>query len=482
MNQQVNIEAYLEDFRTEIRQLKATVDNLTAENTRLNRRIGALNAENNSLKRKIDMLTEENTSLREKLSKYEDSTPEKHSGNSNIPPSKESISAESKRRTTSLREKSGRKSGGQPGHKGSTRLMSENPDLTEYIQPNYCSKCGRDLSEIEGEEVYSEECIGIKFVPVVKRLRYLHKTCICGHCNHTGYVKRKNPVYISSEIRALVVYLNTVMCMPYNRIKDFLHDVMRLDLSEGSIRNFIEQAGKNADKLCERITSELIESPVSGADESGAYINGELFWSWILQNTLLTLTWLGKTRGTKEITKKLNGRSLPQTILVTDRHTSYFSMDVAGHQICIAHLLRNLNYLNELDRKQNWSSRLQELLRKAVHWRNTNPDAVADTSTWIQSLDKLLNENLDNFEKPFRQLRNSLRKLKDYVFCFLEHPEVPCHNNASEGGIRILKVKQKISGGFRSRSGAEDFLAIHSVADTAKKNNFSRWETMLALV
>ena len=107
---------------------------------------------------------------------------------------------------------------------------------------------------------------------------------------------------------------------------------------------------------------------------------------------------------------------------------------------------------------------------------------IADTSTWTETLGKLLNENLDMFRKPFRQIRNSLRKLKDHVFHFLKDPRVPPHNNASEAGIRILKVKQKRSGGFRSQTGAEDFMAIHSVADTAKKNDFSRWDAVLALV
>lgn len=281
---------------------------------------------------------------------------------------------------------------------------------------------------MEGVEEYREECVGFRIAPVIRRLRFLNKTHTCGCCNHVEHTRHKNPVYLSSEIRALAVYLNVVMCMPYNRIRSFMHDVMRIDISEGSIRNFIEESGG------------------------------------------------------KEMDERFGPDALENTVLTTDRHSACFSMNVKGHQICIAHLLRYLNYLNELDEKQTWSSRLQELLRKAVHWRNTNPGTAADTSKWTESLDKLLNENLDKFKKPFRQLRNSLRKLKDHVFHFLTDPRVPSHNNASEAGIRILKVKQKRSGGFRSQSDAEDFMAIHSVADTAKKNDFSRWDAVLALV
>ena len=468
MNQQVDIEKYLEEFRSEIGNLNKTVKDLSDDNARLNRRVEALNVEN--------------ADLRKRLSKYEDPQPPKNSGNSSVPPSKEGMGDEIKRRTSSLREKSGRKSGGQPGHEGHTRKMSEQPDETENIQPNYCRECGRELSDIDGVEEYHEECVGVRITPVVKRLRFLKKTCTCGCCNRVEYTRRKNPVYLSSEIRALVVYLNIVMCMPYNRIKSFLHDVMRIDISEGSIRNFIEDAGDKADAICDRIASELVKSHVAGADESGFYVNGRLNWAWILQNPKLTLTWIAKGRGAKEMDDRFGKDALENTVLTTDRHSAYFSMKVKGHQICIAHLLRNLNWLNELDKNQNWSARLQELLRKAVHWRNTNPDTVADTTTWTESLDSLLNENLDKFKKPFRQIRNSLRKLKDHVFLFLKDPRVPSHNNASEGGIRILKVKQKRSGGFRSQSGAEDFMAIHSVADTAMKNNFSRWDAILALV
>ena len=475
VNQQVDIEKYLEEFRSEIVNLNKTVKDLSDDNARLNRRVEALNVDNNALKK-------ENADLRERLSKYEDPQPPKNSGNSSVPPSKERMGDEIKRRTSSLRVKSGKKPGGQPGHEGNTRMMSPQPDETENMEPNYCRECGRELSDIDGVEEYREECVGVRITPVVKRLRFLNKTCTCGCCNRVEYTRRKNPVYLSSEIRALVVYLNIVMCMPYNRIKSFLHDVMSIDISEGSIRNFTEDAGDKADAICERIASELVKSPVAGADESGFYVNGKLNWAWILQNPRLTLTWIANGRGAKEMDDRFGKDALENTVLTTDRHSAYFSMKVKGHQICIAHLLRNLNYLNELDKNQNWSSRLQELLRKAVHWRNTNPETAADTSIWMESLDKLLNENLDKFKKPFRQLRNSLRKLKDHVFNFLKDPRVPSHNNASEGGIRILKVKQKRSGGFRSQTGAEDFMAIHSVADTAKKNDFSRWDAILALV
>ena len=149
VNQQVDIEKYLEEFRSEIGNLNKSVKDLSDDNARLNRRVEALNVENNALKK-------ENADLRERLSKYEDPQPPKNSGNSSVSPSKDPMGDEIKRRTSSLREKSGKKSGGQPGHEGNTRMMSTQPDETEDMQPNYCRECGRELSDIEGVEEYRE--------------------------------------------------------------------------------------------------------------------------------------------------------------------------------------------------------------------------------------------------------------------------------------------------------------------------------------
>ena len=326
VNQQVNIEDYLDDFRREVSRLSGAVAALTEENSRLYRRIEAVNVEIKSLKA-------ENENLRERLSKYEDPQPPKNSTNSSIPPAKEGLNAEIKRRTTSLREKSGKKLGGQPGHVGTTRVQSDTPDEIEMVQPNYCRQCGRDLSDIEGQQEYSEECVGFVIKLIRKKLCFLTKTCTCGCCNKVDYVKRKNPVYLSTDVKALSVYLNTVMCMPYNRIKSFFHDVIKLDISEGSIRNFIAEAGDNAQAICERIANELTKSPVAGADESGFYINGKLKWAWILQNPKLTLTWIAKDRAAKEMEERFGADALKDTVLVTDRHSAYFTMKVSGHQI-----------------------------------------------------------------------------------------------------------------------------------------------------
>lgn len=162
-------------------------------------------------------------------------------------------------------------------------------------------------------------------------------------------------------------------------------------------------------------------------------------------------------------------------VAITDRHSAYFVLDFLDHQVCLAHLLRELEYLTELDGSQKWSKDVAELLRDAIHERNTRPGETIDKRKWLDKLDELLKTNLLHLKENFDRLRKGLVKCRDYIFNFLENPMIPSDNNASERGIRKLKIKQKISGTFRADQGADAFFAIHSIADTAWKNNKSQY-------
>ncbi|MFV0366611.1 MAG: transposase [Mangrovibacterium sp.] len=176
------------------------------------------------------------------------------------------------------------------------------------------------------------------------------------------------------------------------------------------------------------------------------------------------------------------GDTLKNMTAVTDRHSAYFALNFLNHQICLAHILRQTEYLCELDTKQQWSVELQSLLQEAIHERNKNPNRVIDSTTWLSRLDKILKQNVENLKVEFRRLKNGLIKCRDYVFNFLENPAIPPDNNGSERGIRKLKIKQKISGTFRSENGADASMALHSITDTAWKNNQSPFEALLAIL
>ena len=137
-------------------------------------------------------------------------------------------------------------------------------------------------------------------------------------------------------------------------------------------------------------------------------------------------------------------------VAVTDRHSAYFAINFLNNQICLDLLLRNLKYLNDIDKEQRWAKEMHTLLRETIHLRNKKPSDIIPKENWLTRLDNLLKQNLDNLRKEFNELKRGIIKCRDYIFNFLYNPAIPSDNNGSERGSRKLKVKQKISGCFRS--------------------------------
>ena len=476
MNEQVvDISETLKYLASELNSMRQTIDSQHAEICRLNRKVEAQSKEIRTLKK-------ENSSLHKRLSKYEQ--PPKDSYNSSIPPSKENVKSEVVRRTNSLREKSDKSVGGQLGHQGHTRKMVDVPDEVIEHSSHYCHNCGRDISALEATLEYTTQEIDMPLiVPIIKEHRHSAKVCTCG-CHNRPYAPKKrggNDITFGKNIQALVTYLNVVQCVPYERLQSMLKTIFAIEMSQGTISNIIQLARKKAEPAIKLIKDYISKSSVVGFDESGCYCNGRLDWSWIAQTTYYTLVFRASSRAGKVLETRFGADVLKNITAVTDRHAAYFALDFKDHQICLAHILRELQYLTELDSNQDWSKKVEELLKEAIHKRNENPSKKMDTSSCLKKLDDLLKLSLGHLKKDFDRLRNGLIKRKDYIFNFLENPAIPSNNNGSERGIRKLKIKQKISGTFRSDNGADAFMTIHSISDTAWKNNQSPFDAILAL-
>ncbi len=469
-------------MQQQVIDISETLAGLLSELQSLRKTVDSQHAEICSLNRSVDKLLKENRKLRKRLEKYEE--PPKDSGNSSTPPSKEPMEAEVERRTKSLRKKSGKPAGGQKSHPGTTRRMVEDPDETIAVQSNFCKECGRDLSDVAAElEYVTQEADLPPIMPICRERRFYKKVCPCGCCNRDYAPKGKggNAITFGRNIRATATYLSVVQCVPYKRLQSLFSAMFNVSISQGTLANMVREMlekSKPAIGLIERL---IKKSPVVGFDESGCYCKGKLNWSWIAQTTYLTLVFRGAGRGSKVLEERF-GDSLKGMVAVTDRHSAYFAIDFLNNQVCPAHLLRNLEYLNDIDKGQTWAKEMQELLREAVHLRNEKPTEPIPAKGWLDRLDELLKRNLDPLRKEFNELKRGIIKCRDYIFNFLENPSIPSDNNASERGIRKLKVKQKISGCFRSDTGADAFHAIHSIADTAWKNNQSPLNAILALV
>lgn len=482
VKQQVNnIAEAFRGFSAQIGSMQKTIDSQHATICQINRNGQAQLKKIKDLERMLKKKDKEITELCKRLSKYEE--PPKNSSNSSTPPSKEKMKDEIVRRTKSLRKPSGKKPGGQPGHAGNTLGLTDSVDSIINESADICDACGESLEECDTELDYITQIISLpELKPLITEVRHYVKVCrTCGKRvrAHIGQ-RRSNAVVYDASVKGLAVYLSMVQFLPYNRIASFFKEVFGLKISQGSMVNWINEAKRTAEPAIGKIKEYIMRSAVVGFDESGCYCNKRLDWAWIAQTVYFTLVFHGKSRKGQELEERF-GDSLDRMTAVTDRHSAYFALHFLNHQVCLAHLLRECQYLNELDKEQQRSKSVENLLQEAIHERNQRPAEAIDTQTWLDRLDKLIDENLSTLNEKFTTFRKGLLKCRDYIFNFLRDPAIPPDNNASERGIRKLKIKLKNSGCFRSDLGADAFMDLHSIVETTKKHGNSHYNAILAL-
>lgn len=430
---------------------------------------------------KVDLLTKrvaqlehlevENSDLKRRLSKYEHP---KNSNNSSIPPSKD----ENRPKRKSLRETSGLKPGGQKGRKGNTLKMVGAPDIIKEHIPSYCNCCGESLDDTPAifkgkRQVYDIPKIEIK----VTEHQIYTKRCKCGHITEGEYPQEANaPVSYGNNMESLIGYFHTRQYIPFKRMKEIFGDVFNAPISEGGIHYILDRLVAKAQPAYELIKQKL-QSNIKyaiGSDETGVKVNGGKHWAWTWQNEEATFITITDNRGQKSIDQTFKD-GFKNSVLVHDCWASHFNTDAKTHQICIAHLLRDLNYLNELYQNK-WGQATKLLLQIALSLEKQMnvADYYVHNPRRLQietRLDFLLNCDLPPGKHELVRFQNRLKKYRDYIFTFLYRPEVPPDNNASERAIRNIKVKQKISGLFRSTNGAFNFAVLRSVTDTVLKND-----------
>jgi transposase len=433
------------------------------------------------LTNKIAELEAKNSLLQKELLLYRT---KKDSGNSSIPPSQDPYRIN---RTDSLRQKTGRKPGGQLGHEGYCLEMTSCP--TEIVQhrPHYCSCCGNDLSNVASELIGKRQFIDIPPVkPIIQEHQIYGKRCKCGHVTTSDYpVAVHSPICYGSNIQALTAYFHARQYIPYERMQELFSDIFGLKISSGSLANMVQTFADKATGIYELIRQRVAKSFVVGADESGNRVNGKNAWAWVFQTFHATYIHCNKSRG-KAVIDKLFPNGFPFAILIHDCWKSYFGVQAKGHQICVAHLLRELKYLNKLYPKQQWAKEFTDLLLKALELKkNLLPKNYLQPITKRTEPEKQLENLLKQTINPeYEKLINFKKRIIEYqkhLFTFLFYWNVQPDNNASERAVRTFKVKLKVSGLFRSEKGAEAFAIIRSVIDTTIKNNNNVWEA-LALI
>ena len=408
------------------------------------------------------------------------------SKNSHLPPSKDLTDSS---RNRSLREKSGKPIGGQKGHKGHNLRMNEEPDEIISLKPDYCNNCGNSLANVSDEYVGRRQVIDIPPIqPITTEYRQYRRKCPCGHCQYSTYPQGvEHPIQYGQNIQGLVIYQNIYQYMPFQRLQDFFSKVMNLSISKGTLENILRRSSRKAENAYESLRQVIEVSFFVGSDETGGKINGKKNWFWVWQNAMVTYIVAACSRS-KKVIEDTFPDGLPQSIVCSDRLAAQLGTVSKGSQICLAHLLRDLNFLIDKE-ATDWAVEFKQLLKDAIALKREREQYRQDDPKVIdieKRADKLLGKTFEQrgwtkeSQHKTMTFHKGMVKLRKALFPFLYNAEVPPDNNGSERAIRPIKIKMKISGQFKSLQ--KEFAILRSVIDSAIKNGQAPFDAIMAIV
>lgn len=401
------------------------------------------------------------------------------------------------KRTESLRKAGQKPNGGQPGHEGKTLQQTADPDHAETYAPEACQQCGTSLTGVAASGQEERQVFDIPAMRIeVTAHRVLHVACpACGALNQADFPDGVNaPVQYGSGIKAVGSYLTCGHHLPLARTTEILEDLFGQPVSEAVVSSAVA-ALSEAVRPAEAATKALLtNSAILHADESGLRVAGKLHWVHVAATDKLTHYSVHAKRG-KEATGAADILPRFSGTAVHDHWKPYFSYDGCSHALCNAHHLRELEAVEKLW-LQPWAGRFAQLLceiKEATEEAKGQgaeclPDALK--ARFNQRYAQLLEDgyaanplpppNPDDAGKakkrgrgaqsPPRNLLDRLATFKPQVLAFMDDFRVPFDNNQAERDIRMVKLKQKVSGCFRTVGGAESFARIRGYLSTARKN------------
>jgi transposase len=426
----------------------------------------------------IQVLTAEVAALRAKVAELEGHLA-LNSRNSSKPPSAEGYG---KPKPKSLRRSGKDPRGGQQGHEGHTLKRAESPDhIVLHAPPATCDACGLPLPEARVAETRQVFDLPPMHYEVTEH-RVLEARCACGKWHRGEFPEGVNaPVQYRPRLKAGVVHLTQHHMLPAQRTAELMGDLFDLPLSDATVLAAVEEACERLEPTVRAIGQAISAAPIAHADETGMRVAGKLHWLHVLATT--GLTWMGihPKRGKKAFDAFGLLRAFVGT-LVHDGWKPYRDL-ACRHALCNAHHLRELTYVFE-QMGQSWANRLIEMLIAACQEVTAAGGSLAaDRIAHFRSLYReiLAEGEAANPRAPpsgkrgrTRQSKavNLLHRLRTYtddVLRFMTDPGVPFTNNLAEQAVRMPKVKQKVSGCFRTLRGAQSFCIVRSYLDTLRK-------------
>lgn len=415
----------------------------------------------------------------------------KNSQNSDKPPSSDGYK---KPAPKNLRHKSGKKSGGQAGHEGKTLAMAAKADREITHWPNKCGCCGEGLSQdhaigCERRQVHDLPPIKLE----VTEHQGMHVRCMkCGETTQGIFPEEVTAsVQYGSGIKGLMIYLSTQHLLPMERTVELLGDVVNSKPSEGTLMNALNTAAEGLKNFESAVKAAVIRAKVVHFDETGLRVVNKLHWLHVASTASLTYYGIDQKRG-KEAHNRIGILPIFRGTGVHDAYKSYWGYEGMKHSLCNVHLERELKSLQEIMPDQHWPEAMMTLL-SAIHGDVKSAKAAGATELKAEEIAKyqlryrkIVGLGLSMHPLPDRvagkrgclkkgTARNLLERLRDReneVLRFMHDFAVPFENNQAERDIRMTKVKQKVSGCFRSLLGAESFCRIRSYISTLSKQNF----------
>jgi transposase len=411
----------------------------------------------------------------------------KNSKNSSKPPSSDGFK---KPRTKSTRKPGSKKSGGQKGHKGHTLEPSENPDYTKVHKVGQCAVCGVTL---ENTEVVGYQKRQVFDIPPIQLEVTEHqaeiKICSCCGTENTASFPPDvtASVQYGSRVNALAVYLNNYQFVPLERISEFFKDVIGHRPSEAITLQANTTCAESVKPANEVIKEQLINADVVNFDETGLRVENKLNWLHVACTPDLTYYKVHQKRGGEAmdsigILPEFGGRA------IHDHWSPYFRYDGLNHGLCNSHHLRELVFVYE-QYGQEWAEKLSRCLidiKEEVDLVRQYSDHLDPEKIKVYEAryDKIIEDGLERNpppqkepgkrgrvkQSPPKNLLDRLKEHKQEVLAFMHDFDVPFDNNLAERDIRMMKVKQKVSGTFRTAEGADVFCCIRGYISTARKN------------
>ena len=462
-------------------ELQALIEGLQREIAGLKQEVSGLRQENVTLKQEV-------ADLRRQLGK--------DSNNSSKPPSSDGL-GKKPRIAGSLRGTSDKKSGGQVGHKGDTLRRVDNPDIIKRHNASSCAHCQAKLTAAMVTGVEKRQVFDLP-EPRLEVTEHQAQIYSCARCH--GMTKATFPEGVASatqygtRVKAAAIYLNAQQLIPEDRVAEVMGDLFGAGLlCPASVAAWGAAKAEELKPFEAHIAAFVVQAPVRHLDETGFRIGGKTQWLHSASTFALTHYRVAEKRGAVPTT-------LTGGIIVHDHFKSYYALSNVEHALCNAHHLRELKALIEIE-KEPWAKRMYRVLLKAnkAVKRAVEKEMTALPDRLLRRLmalyDGLVSLGLAFHERqppllrragargkiPHRPGHNLLirfRNFKDDVLRFVSNFNVPFTNNQAEQDIRMMKVKMKISGGFRSKVGAETFASLRSVISTARKQDWNILKTL----